>query len=84
MLYGNSKNTTFTQSVYNCNAAVGFSLALLLRDFFPTALIGGWYWYVLGAILFSVPGVISSFQQFKTGYSLAQVKLTDRPCRTFS
>ena len=84
MLYGNSKNTTFTQSVYNCNAAVGFFLALLLRDFFPTVLIGGWYWYVLGAVIFSVPGVISSSQQFKKGYSLTQVKLSDRPFRIFS
>ena len=84
MLYGNFKNMTYTQSVYNCNGGVGFFLALLLRDFFPTALIGGWYWYVLGAILFSVPGLISGYQQFKTGYSLAQVKLTDRPFRTFS
>ena len=82
MLYGNLKNTTYTQSVGNCNAGKGFFLALLLRDFFPTALIFEWHWYVLGAVLFALPGLISWYQQFKTGYSLAQVKLTDRPFRT--
>ena len=33
MYYGNSKNTTSTQSTYNCNAAVGFFMALLLGNF---------------------------------------------------
>jgi len=31
MIYGNSKNTTFTQSTTNCNSAVGFFLALIFR-----------------------------------------------------
>ena len=84
MIYGNSKNTTFTQSVANFNGGVGFFLALLLRYFFPAALTFEWYWYVIGALLFTLPGLISSYQQFKTGYSLAQVKLSDRPFRIFS
>ena len=84
MLYGNSKNTTFTQSVANFNGGVGFFLALIFRDFFPTTLTFEWYWYMLGAILFMLPGLFSSYQQFKSGYSLAQVKLTDRPFRRFS
>jgi|TARA_B100000953_G_C17943780_1_gene397804 hypothetical protein len=84
MLYGNSKNTTFTQTVANCNAGVGFSFALILRHFFPSALAADWYWYLLGAFVFVLPGLISSYQQFKKGYSLEQVKLTNRPFRTWS
>ena len=55
MLYGNFKNTTFTQSTYNCNAAVGFFMALIMRNFYPTALLADWYWYLIGMILFSIP-----------------------------
>jgi len=39
MLYGNFKNTSFTQSTYNCNAAVGFFMALIMRNFYPDALV---------------------------------------------
>ena len=46
MLVGNFKNTTFTQSTYNCNAAVGFFMALIMRNFYPTALLADWYWYL--------------------------------------
>ena len=84
MLYGNSKNTTFTQSTLNINAGVGFFLALILRYFFPSALVAAWYWYLFGAVIFSIPGLISSYKQFKSGYSLEQVKLTKRLFRTFS
>ena len=45
MLYGNSKNTTFTQSTYNCNAAVGFFMALLIREFYPSAIKTDVEWY---------------------------------------
>ena len=83
MLYGNFKNTTFTQSTYNCNAAVGFFMALILRSFYPSALITDWYWYLLGMIVFSIPGLISSYIQYKSGFSIDQVKLTDRPFRAF-
>ena len=83
MLYGNFKNTTFTQSTYNCNAAVGFFMALIMRSFYPTALLADWYWYLIGMILFSIPGLISSYMQYKSGYSIDQVKLTDRPFRAF-
>ena len=83
MLYGNFKNTTFTQSTYNCNAAVGFFMALILRSFYPSALIADWYWYLLGMVVFSIPGLISSYMQYKSGFSIGQVKLTDRPFRAF-
>ena len=83
MLYGNFKNTTFTQSTYNCNAAVGFFMALITRNFYPTALLTDWYWYLIGMIIFSIPGLISSYIQYKSGYSIDQVKLTDRPFRAF-
>jgi len=83
MLYGNFKNTTFTQSTYNCNAAVGFFMALVMRSFYPTALSADWYWYLIGMIIFSIPGLISSYIQYKSGYSIDKVKLTDRPFRAF-
>ena len=83
MLYGNFKNTTFTQSTYNCNAAVGFFMALILRSFYPSALLTDWYWYLLGMVVFSIPGLISSYMQYKSGFSIDQVKLTDRPFRAF-
>ena len=83
MLYGNFKNTTFTQSTYNCNAAVGFFMALIMRNFYPKALLADWYWYLIGMILFSIPGLISSYKQYKSGYSIEQVKLTVRPFRAF-
>ena len=82
MFYGNSKNTTFTQSTYNCNAAVGVFFAMILRSFYPNALETNWYWYALGAIIFSIPGILSSFKQFKSGYSLEQIELIRRPFRT--
>ena len=51
MLYGNSKNTTFTQSTYNCNAAVGFFIALIMRNFYPESLNTDWYWYLFGILV---------------------------------
>ena len=83
MLYGNFKNTTFTQSTYNCNAGVGFFIALIMRNFYPSALNADWYWYLLGMVVFSIPGLIASYKQYKSGYSLEQVKLTSRPFRKF-
>ena len=84
MLYGNFKNTTYTQSVVNINAGVGFFIALILRHFYPSSFMVEWYWYLLGVIIFSVPGLISAYNQFKTGYSLKQVELTSRPFRIFN
>ena len=84
MLYGNFKNTTFTQSTLNLNAGVGFIIALIMRYFYPSALITEWYWYLLGMFVFSIPGLISSYNQYKSGYSLKQVKLTTRPFRIFN
>jgi hypothetical protein len=82
MLYGNFKNTTFTQSTLNSNAGVGFFIALIMRYFYPSALIAEWCWYLLGMFVFSIPGLISAYKQYKSGYSLEQVKLTTRPFRT--
>ena len=50
MYYGNSKNTTFTQSTYNCNAAVGFFMALLMREFYHSAIKTDWAWYIVGMV----------------------------------
>ena len=82
MLYGNFKNTTFTQSTLNSNAGVGFFIALIMRCFYPSALIAELYWYLLGMFVFSIPGLISTYKQYKSGYSLEQIKLTTRPFRT--
>ena len=82
MLYGNFKNTTFTQSTLNINAGVGFFIALIMRYFYPSALIAEWYWYLLGMFVFSVPDLISTYKQYKLGYFLEQIKLTNRPIRT--
>ena len=82
MLYGNFKNTTFTQSTLNSNAGVGFFIALIMRYFYPSALIAEWYWYLLGMFVFSIPGLISTYKQYNSGYSLEQIKLTTRPFRT--
>ena len=82
MLYGNFKNTTFTQSTLNSNAGVGFFIALIIRYFYPSALIAELYWYLLGMFVFSIPGLISTYKQYKSGYSLEQIKLTSRPFRT--
>ena len=82
-LYGNAKNMTYTQSVGNCNAGVGFSLALILRDIYPNTFIIDWYWYLLAAALFVSPGLYSTYKQFRTGYSLPQIGLRERPFRYF-
>ena len=81
MIYGNFKNTTFTQSTLNINTGVGFFVALIMRYFYPSALIAEWYWYLLGMFVFTIPGLISTYKQYKSGYSLDQVKLTARPFR---
>tara|TARA_X000001036_G_scaffold154425_1_gene146573 strand:+ start:343 stop:594 length:252 start_codon:yes stop_codon:yes gene_type:complete len=83
MLYGNFKNTTFTQSTYNCNAGVGFFIALILNNFHPEFFQASWFWYLAGIIIFSIPGLVSAYNQYKSGYSLKQVKLTNRPFRYF-
>ena len=83
MLYGNSKNTTFTQSTYNCNATVGFFMALLIREFYPSAIKTDWEWYIVGMVVFSIPGLIASYKQFKSGRFTEQIKLEKRPFRGF-
>tara|TARA_Y100000590_G_scaffold72735_1_gene79946 strand:- start:3332 stop:3586 length:255 start_codon:yes stop_codon:yes gene_type:complete len=84
MLYGNFKNTTYTQSTMNINAGVGFFLALILRSFYPTALVAPWYWYLIGIFAFSIPGLAAAYKQYKSGYSLDKVELTKRPFRIFN
>ena len=82
MLYGNFKNTTFTQTTLNINAGVGFFIALTMRYFYPSALIAEWYWYLLGMFVFSIPELMSTYKQYRSGHSLKQVKLTNQPFRT--
>jgi len=41
-----------------------------MRNFYPSALNVDWYWYLLGMVVFSIPGLIASYKQFKSGYSL--------------
>ena len=83
MLYGNLKNCTFTQSTSNCNAAVGFFGALLIRGFYPSILLIEWYFYLVGIVLFMIPGLLSTYEQLKTGFSLEKIELTKRPFRAF-
>ena len=63
MLYGNFKNTTFTQSTYNCNAGVGFFIALIMRNYYPSALNADWYWYLVIALLVSIKPMMTFFKQ---------------------
>ena len=83
MLNGNFKNTSLTQSTYNCNSADGFFIVLIMRNFYLSALLADWFWYLIRMILFSIPGLISSYMQYKSGYSTDQIKLTERPFRAF-
>ena len=81
MLYGNLKNCTYTQSSLNCNAGVGFFIALIYRNFYPNGLSTDWYFYLLGIIIFLIPGIIPTYRQLKTGLSLEQIELKRRPFR---
>ena len=83
MFYGNLKNCTYTQSTTNCNAAVGFFIALIVRSFNPPFLLAEWYLYLIGLVVFLIPGLISTYKQIKTGYSLERLELTKRPFRAF-
>jgi len=81
MLYGNLRNCSFTQSTCNCNAAVGFFGALLLRSFYPSFFITDWQYYLFGLVLFMIPGLLSTYKQMKSGDSLEMIELTNRPFR---
>jgi magnesium-transporting ATPase (P-type) len=83
MFYGNLKNCTYTQSTTNCNAAVGFFIALIVRSFKSSFLLAEWYLYLIGLVIFLIPGLISTYKQIKTGYSLERLELTKRPFRAF-
>ena len=83
MSYGIQKNTTFTQSRFNCNATVGFFMVLIMREFYPSAIKADWEWCIIGMIIFSIPGLIATYKQFKSGYSTEQIKLVNRPIRVF-
>ena len=47
-----------------------YFIVLIMRNFYPSALNVDWYWYLLGMVVFSIPGLIASYKQFKSGYSL--------------
>ena len=83
MLYGNFKNCTYTQTTMNFNAGVGFFMALLFTKYKPALITYEWYVYVIGLLLFMVPGLISTYIQMKANLSLESIKLTKRPFRTF-
>tara|TARA_B100000686_G_scaffold111291_1_gene118573 strand:- start:25048 stop:25185 length:138 start_codon:yes stop_codon:yes gene_type:complete len=42
-----------------------------------------WYFYLIGLAVFLVPGLISTYKQVKTGYSLERLELVKRPFRAF-
>ena len=83
MLYGNLKNCTYTQTTMNFNAGVGFFMGLLFTKYEPALITYGWYIYIIGLLLFMVPGLISTYIQMNANLSLESIKLTERPFRTF-
>ena len=82
MLYGNLKNCTYTQSTMNLNAGVGFFIALLITKYNPVLITYEWYVFMIGLILFMIPGLISTYIQLKAGVSLESIDLNKRPFRT--
>ena len=62
MFYGNLKNCTYTQSTTNCNAAVGFFIALIVRSFNPLFLLAEWHLYLISLVVFFYSGVNINLQ----------------------
>ena len=83
MLYGNFKNCTYTQTIMNFNAGVGFFIGLLVTNYNPILISYEWYVLVLGLLFFMIPGLISTYIQMKEGVSLKAINLNERPFRTF-
>jgi hypothetical protein len=53
----------------------------LLRSFYPSFFITDWQYYLFGLVLFMIPGLLSTYKQMKSGYSLEMIELTNRPFR---
>ena len=83
MIYGNFKNCTYTQTTFNYNAGVGFFIALLITKYNPILITYIWYIFLVGLLLFMIPGLISTYLQLKAGVSLEAIQLDKRPFRTF-
>ena len=83
MIYGNLKNCTYTQTTVNFNAGVGFFIALLITKYNPILITYEWYIFLVGLLLFMIPGLISTYLQLKAGVSLEAIQLDKRPFRTF-
>ena len=83
MIYGNFKNCTYTQTTVNFNAGVGFFIALLITKYNPILITYEWYIFLVGLLLFMIPGLISTYLQLKAGVSLEAIQLDKRPFRTF-
>ena len=83
MIYGNLKNCTYTQTTVKFNAGVGFFIALLITKYNPILITYEWYIFLVGLLLFMIPGLISTYLQLKAGVSLEAIQLDKRPFRTF-
>ena len=83
MLYGNLKNCTYTQTTRNCGAGISFFIALLISKYNPALILNEWYYFVIGLVVFMIPGLVSTYKQMKTGTSLESIDLNKRPFRTF-
>ena len=83
MIYGNFKNCTYTQTTFNYNAGVGFFIALLITKYNPILITYEWYIFLVGLLLFMIPGLVSTYLQLKAGVSLEAIQLDKRPFRTF-
>ena len=83
MIYGNFKKCTYTQTTVNFNAGVGFFIALLITKYNPILITYEWYIFLVGLLLFMIPGLISTYLQLKAGVSLEAIQLDKRPFRTF-
>jgi|TARA_B100001094_G_scaffold137629_1_gene133290 hypothetical protein len=67
----------------NFNAGVGFFIALIITKYNPVLISFEWYLFAMGLVLFTIPGLISTYAQLKVGSSLKSIKLDRRPFRTF-
>ena len=82
MLYGNLKNCTYTQTTGNCGAGLVFSL-LFISNYNPALFSYEWHYFVIGLIIFMIPGLVSTYKQIKAGVSLESIELNKRLFRTF-
>tara|TARA_Y100000589_G_C26644759_1_gene423544 strand:- start:129 stop:335 length:207 start_codon:yes stop_codon:yes gene_type:complete len=66
------------------NITTHISFRITINQQFQKKVIkSDWEWYIAGMVTFSLPGLIASCKQFKSGYSTEQIKLEERPFRGF-